>query len=193
MFKKIFLASLVAGALSWGLAGNVFAKGDMVGRIPIEKLDELAATPASGADYIPVYDASANKDKRLDVARFQFADAVNGEFEIGTDTYGLSAHSVTGTGTLSLVKFTTYVISNAAGAAQDIAFIPDGTTAGQQKRVVLGQDNETSGTVIAPATAFLVGGAGTGILLEDAGDSVTLEWSGSTGWVLVSNVGGTVQ
>ena len=63
MLKKIFLT----GILFFGIGvGNVFATGDSITNIMVKKLEELAATPSSG-DFIPLYDVSADKDKKLDV------------------------------------------------------------------------------------------------------------------------------
>lgn len=73
MFKKLFLTS----ALLFAITTNVFATGDVVGNIPIKKLDELSATPTDSTDFFVVYDASADKDKKIDAARIVFEAATN--------------------------------------------------------------------------------------------------------------------
>jgi len=64
MFKKL----LLTGMLFVGMSVSVFAGGDQLTHIPIKKLDTLAATLASGSDYVAVYDASADATKKVDVA-----------------------------------------------------------------------------------------------------------------------------
>ena len=185
MFKKLFIAGMVTGAMIIGSATHVFARGDTITNIPVDKLDELTGAVSDGNDFIPIYDASAKKDKRIDVARIDFS--ATGGFKIGTDVYTLSAFNP-GSGTVTLANFTTYVVSDATGAAPDYVFIPNGTASGQQKRIVLITDGETTGTEALPSTYT----GGSKVLLEAVGDSVTFEWSG-TAWILVSNNGGTVQ
>ena len=185
MFKKLLLAGLITGAVILGSVTHVFARGDTITNIPIDKLDELTGAVSGGNDFVPVYDASAKKDKKIDVARIDFSST--GGFKIGTDVYTLSAAEI-GTGTVTLANFTTYVISDATGASVDYVYIPDGGTAGQQKRIVLAVDGETSGTKVTPDNYV----GGTDVILADVGDAVTFEWSGST-WILVSNIGGTIE
>jgi len=111
----------------------------------------------------------------------------------GTDTLTTDSADP-GTATATLAAGITYVISDATGAGEDQITVPDGTVAGQIKKFVLYIDAETTGVAIAPTTTTMVGGAGTSTLLEDAGDSVTFIWSGSTlGWTLQSWIGATVE
>ena len=76
MLKNIFLT----GLLFFGIGiGNVFATGDQLPYVPIKKLEELAATPTADTDFIPVYDASSDSTKKLDVDRFEFVDPATGD------------------------------------------------------------------------------------------------------------------
>ena len=185
MFKKLLLAGLITGTVILSSVTHVFARGDTITNIPIDKLDELTGAVSGGNDFVPVYDASAKKDKKIDVARIDFSST--GGFKIGTDVYTLSSGLV-GSGTVTLANFTTYAITDATGESADWLFIPDGGTDGQQKRIVLASDLETDGLKVTPDNYV----GGTDVILNDAGDAVTFEWSGST-WILTSNIGGTIE
>ena len=185
MFKKLLLAGMITGAVILGSVTHVFARGDSITVIPVDKLDELTGAVSDGNDFIPVYDASAKKDKRIDVARIDFS--ATGGFKIGTDVYTLSSFNP-GSGTVTLANFTTYIISDATGDGVDYVALPDGSAAGQQKRLVLITDGETEGTRAIPSTYT----GGTSVILNDVGDTLTFEWSGGA-WVLVSNIGGTIE
>ena len=101
-FKRIFLVGLFIFGVG---VGDVFARGDSMAYIPVDKLDTLTTTPVATTDFVGVYDASAKADKKIDAAKFSI---------VGTDTYALSA-ATPGTGTLDLVEIATYVFSDAAG------------------------------------------------------------------------------
>ncbi len=112
-------------------------------------------------------------------------------FGFGTDTLTTSADDP-GTATATLVKATTYLISDATGNEADQVTLPDGTFGGQIKRFVYLTDAETTGVAVAPTNVTMVGGAGTSTLLEDAGDFVEYQWEGAN-WTLTGNIGGTIQ
>lgn len=91
-------------------------------------------------------------------------------------------------GTGGAIPVTNYLTTINTDAGGDAFTLADGTFNGQQKKIQLVVDGGGD-AVITPAN--LAGGAT--ITMNDAGDSVTLVWSISTGeWVVVENVGSTV-
>lgn len=88
MFKKL----LLTGGLILSLTTSVFARGDSVAQIPIDKLDDFGTTTtATGLDEIGVWDDSANKDKRYGLRRLMGTGIVSitpnaTTFDIGTGT-----------------------------------------------------------------------------------------------------------
>ncbi|KKL19275.1 hypothetical protein LCGC14_2467110, partial [marine sediment metagenome] len=112
-------------------------------------------------------------------------------FGFGTDTLTTSSADP-GVATATLTKATTYLVSDATGSAQDVVTLIDGTFGGQIKRFVYLTDAETAGIVVAPTSVTMVGGAGTGTLMEDAGDFVEFQWEGAN-WTLTGNIGGIIQ
>lgn len=203
MLKKIFLT----GMLFFGIGiGSVFATGDSITNIMVKKLDELAATPSGGNDFVPVYDASADKDKKLDTARITFNAANNtisgdnaftgnnthtgnetfNKIAGGTETVTLSSADP-GTGAASLTTVWSGIDSDATGSQTDTCTLADGIE-GQFKMLTLTTDGETTGTAITPANF----GPGTDILFEDVNDSCILVFAGGA-WQIASNDGGTVR
>lgn len=117
---------------------------------------------------------------------------ISSTLQVGTDTLTTDSADP-GTATATLAEIITYLISDNTGTEQDVVTLPDGTLGGQPKRFIYQTDNETSGIVIAPTSVTMVGGAGTGTLLEDAGDYVEFTWDATLGWTLTGNIGGTIQ
>ena len=148
--------------------------------------DDLIIGSGSAVGTTPAITIDENQD-------VTFTQAVNfaAQFSFGTETVTTDAQDP-GTGTASASVAVTVVVSDATGGSQDAVTLPDGTVAGQVKIFILGADLETSGTVIAPTSVVMTGGAGTSTLLEDVGDTVSFTWGGAN-WYLTGNIGGTVQ
>ncbi|KKL62808.1 hypothetical protein LCGC14_2181490, partial [marine sediment metagenome] len=117
---------------------------------------------------------------------------IESTFDFGTDTLTTDSANP-GTATATLAEVVTYVISDNAGADEDVVTLIDGTIEGQIKRFIYLTDNETSGVAIAPSNVTIVGGAGTSTLMEDAGDFVEFTWNTALGWTLSGNIGGTIE
>jgi len=114
---------------------------------------------------------------------------VDGALVYGTDTVTMTAANP-GVGAITpsaSSDISYYVISDATGANADQLDLGDGVFTGQQIRITLQVDGETTGLNIVPATKLV----GTSTLLETVGDVVTYEWSGAGGWSVVGNIGGT--
>ncbi len=121
--------------------------------------------------------------------------SIQGSFGVGTNTITMTSEA-TGHGTITPsadAASSYYVISHTTGGVEDHLDIGTGTYTGQQIRVTLFTDGETSGLLVIPRTlpgAVSLKNVGTSTLLEDIGDSVLYEWT-STHWQVVSNIGGT--
>jgi len=92
-----------------------------------------------------------------------------------------------GLGTADPLVVITNIVTDATGAAADEVSLVNGTRTGQVKIFALTTDNETSGVLIIPATYA----GGTSVQFDDAGDSCSFHWDG-TSWVLLANNGGTI-
>ena len=106
------------------------------------------------------------------------------------ETVTMSSGDPQGTGVLSTTTLISYVITDAAGASADLVTLADGT-AGQIKIVILKTDNETTGLQVKPATYVNASGSND-VLLEDAGDTVSFVFDG-TSWSMLYTRGGTEE
>lgn len=107
----------------------------------------------------------------------------------GTDTVTMSSEAVghgTRTPTANRERESYYVITDNTGGVEDHFDLKDATRIGKRVTITLFTDAETSGLLIIPTNKMI----GTSTLLEDAGDSITYEWTG-THYNVVSNIGGT--
>ena len=113
---------------------------------------------------------------------------LDGSLSFGTDTVTMtSADPGNGTVTPSVTSaISYYIITDATGSLADQLDFGDGVSTGQQIRITLDVDAETAGLKIVPTNKFI----GTSTLLEDKGDCITYEWTGSA-WNVISNIGGT--
>ncbi len=150
MFKKLFLT----GALLFALTTNVFALGENVTSTPIKKLSDLSTTAVTGADYIPVYDASADKDVKVSAGRFVGAAGI---VQLAPDVTTFDV----GTGT------TFYTGSNTTATA--ITDVTGGTVGQIFTLVTTGGANWTT---IADSGNFNIAGSG-GFAPDSADDSIT--------------------
>lgn len=73
--KKLLLAVGALIALNTGIA---FASGDELAYFKLQKLETLLSASIASGDYIPVYDASANKIKKVDATAVPLGGAFNG-------------------------------------------------------------------------------------------------------------------
>lgn len=64
MFKKIFFIGVLLS-----VSTNVFAMGDRVADKPIKQLTELSPASVTTSDYYPIYDASADSEKKINAVR----------------------------------------------------------------------------------------------------------------------------
>jgi hypothetical protein len=97
----------------------------------------------------------------------------------------LSNTTLQGDGSTSLTVSPTnginFLESSATG---DAATLADGSSAGQTTTILMTVDG--GGDVVVTPTTFL---NGTNMTFADAGDAVTLVWTGATGWAVVNNEG----
>lgn len=105
---------------------------------------------------------------------------------IGSSESVTTSSADPGLGVANLTTLTTLVTTDDTGTAADQVSLADGT-ANQIKVIALVADTEAAGLSVIPANF----GPGTSVLLEDVGDSVTLQFDG-TNWQLINNDGGTI-
>ncbi len=65
MFRKL----LLTGVMTFALASTAFAIGDRVADKAIKQLTEIAPSAITSSDYYPVYDGSADSEKKINAVR----------------------------------------------------------------------------------------------------------------------------